>query len=64
VEIKPLTHVAAAKKLSAKLGHAWKGSEHFAWLKQRYPDGVQEDELGNIAQQLQQVQAAPLRLIK
>lgn len=59
-----LTHAAAAKKLISKLGDAWKGSEHFAWLKQRYPEGVPEDELSNIAQQLQQVQAAPLRLIK
>lgn len=64
VEIKPLTHVAAAKKLAAKLGPAWNGAEHFAWLKQRYPNGVQEEELGNIAQQLQQAPAAPLRLIK
>lgn len=64
MEIKPLTHVAAAKKLAAKLGHIWNGAEHFAWLKQRYPSGVPEDELGSIAQQLQQVPAAPLRLIK
>lgn len=59
-----LTHAAAAKKLIAKLGSSWKGAEHFAWLKQRYPDGVPEDELDGIVQQLQQVQAAPLRLIK
>lgn len=62
-----LTHAAAAKKLIAKLGDAWKGAEHFAWLKQRYPDGVPEDELDSIVQhlgQLQPVQAAPLRLIK
>lgn len=64
MEFKPLTHAAAAKKLIAKLGNAWKGSEHFAWLKQRYPDGVPEDELDGIVQQLQQVPAAPLRLIK
>lgn len=64
VEIKPLTHAAAAKKLAASLAGVWNGAEHFAWLKQRYPDGVPEDELGNIAQQLQQAPVAPLRLIK
>jgi hypothetical protein len=64
MEFKPLTHAAAAKKLIAKMGNTWKGSDHFAWLKQRYPDGVPEDELDGIVQQLQQVQAAPLRLIK
>lgn len=64
VEIKPLTHAAAAKKLAASLTGVWNGAEHFAWLKQRFPEGVPEDELGNIAQQLQQVPVAPLRLIK
>lgn len=64
VEFKPLTHAAAAKKLIAQMGESWKGAEHFAWLKQRYPDGVPETELDGIVQQLQQVQAAPLRLIK
>jgi len=64
IEFKPLTHAAAAKKLAAHPDKFWKGAEHLAWLKQRYPDGVPETELGSIAQQLQQVPAAPLRLIK
>lgn len=64
VEMKPLTHAAAAKKLAAELTGIWNGAKHFAWLKQRFPDGVPEDELGSIAQQLQQVPVAPLRLIK
>lgn len=64
VELKPLTHAAAAKKLAANPLKFWNGAEHFAWLKQRYPNGVPEDELGNIAQQLQQVNVSPLRLIK
>ena len=64
VEFKPLSHAAAAKKLAAHPDKFWKGAEHFSWLKQRYPDGVPEDELGTIAHQLQQVNIAPLRLIK
>lgn len=64
VEFKPLTHAAAAKKLAAHPDRFWNGAEHFAWLKQRYPNGVPEDELGSIAQQLQQVNVSPLRLIK
>lgn len=64
VELKPLTHVAAAKKLAANPAGFWNGREHMEWLKQRYPNGVPETELGSIAQQLQQVPATPLRLIK
>lgn len=64
VEFKPLTHVAAAKKLAAHSAKFWNGAEHMAWLQQRYPDGVPEEELGSIAQQLQQVNITPLRLIK
>ena len=64
IELKPLTVAAAAKKLAAHPSKFWNGAEHFAWLKQRYPNGVPEDDLGNIVQQLQQVSATPLRLIK
>lgn len=64
VEHKPLTVAAAAKKLASHPDKFWNGAEHFAWLKQRYPDGVPEDELGSIALQLQQVNVSPLRLIK
>lgn len=64
VEFKPLTHAAAAKKLAADPAKFWNGAEHLAWLKQRYPNGVMEEELSEIAQQLQQAPMAPLRLIK
>src|SRR5690606_34929757 len=52
VEIKPLTHVEAAKKLAALMGAAWKGQEHFAWLKREYPTGVKEEEIESIAARL------------
>jgi hypothetical protein len=64
IEFKNLTVAAAAKRLAAHPDRFWNGADHFAWLKQRYPEGVPEEELGAIAQQLQQVQVAPLRLIK
>jgi len=64
VEYKPLTIAAAARRLAAHPDGFWNGSEHFAWLSQRYPNGVPEEELSAIAQQLQQVNVTPLRLIK
>jgi len=64
VEDVRMTHVAAAKKLAARLGNAWNGSEHFPWIKQAYPNGILEAELSDIAHQLQQVNQPALRLIK
>ena len=52
VVTQPLTHLQAAKVLRAKLGDAWQ-PEHFKWLQSHYPQGVQEEELPMIEQQLQ-----------
>ncbi len=52
IEIKPLGHVATAKRLTAMLGDKWLGAEHFTWLKATYPDGVMEEDLSGVAQQL------------
>lgn len=64
IEFKPLTVAAAAKKLAEHPERFWNGRNHFEWLQQRYPNGVPEEELSSIAQQLQQAPVAPLRLIK
>ncbi|MBL4838413.1 MAG: transposase family protein [Kordiimonadaceae bacterium] len=52
IEIKPLGHVAAAKRLTMMLGNKWQGARHFSWLQAEYPAGVMEDELASIARQL------------
>lgn len=64
VECIRLGLVAAAKRLADRMGSAWIPGEHMAWLKQRYPDGVPEDDIPAIAEQLQQDMTPPLRLIK
>lgn len=51
VQAAPLTHVEAAKRLRALVGDAWT-AEHFAWLAQRHPAGVQEDALQAIADEI------------
>lgn len=51
VQVEPLSHVEAAKQLRAILGSAWT-AEHFAWLAQRHPDGVQPEALETIAAEL------------
>ncbi len=64
-EIPPLSHVEAAKQLKTRLGNAW-GSERFAWLVQRYPDGVPPQDIDTITAQLSgpaQSLAQPLRLV-
>jgi hypothetical protein len=50
-EIPPLSHVEAAKALKAALGQAW-NAERYAWLVQRYPDGVPADQIEEIAARL------------
>lgn len=64
VELRPLSHVEAAKKLREALGSAWT-PDSFAWLKQRHPDGVPETEIPAIITQLSTpaVAATPLRVI-
>jgi hypothetical protein len=50
-ETAPLSHVEAARALKARLADAWTG-ESYAWLVQRYPDGVPADEIESIATRL------------
>ncbi len=51
VQAEPLNHVQAATRLRALVGSSWT-AEHFAWLAQRYPNGVQEDALQGIADEI------------
>ncbi|UCU93988.1 transposase [Hydrogenophaga taeniospiralis] len=51
VQLEPLNHVQAATRLRALVGSSWT-AEHFAWLAQRYPGGVQEDALDSIAAEI------------
>jgi hypothetical protein len=51
VQAEPMSHVEAAKRLRAMVGGAWT-AEHFAWLAQRHPNGVQEDALDGIAAEI------------
>lgn len=62
VEIKPMSHAAAAKALRARMGSAWT-AESMAWLKSNYPDGVLEDQLDAIVQQLQAPVRPGLRIV-
>ena len=49
VELPPLSHVAAAKRLKAMLGEKW-NAEAMATLKETYKDGVPEPELEAFAE--------------
>ncbi|MDT4882060.1 hypothetical protein FQZ97_1179750 [compost metagenome] len=51
MQSEPLSHVEAAKRLRAMVGSSWT-AEHFAWLAQRHPSGVQEDALQGIADEI------------
>lgn len=62
VEIKPMSHAAAAKALRARMGSTWT-AESMAWLKSNYPDGVLEDQLDAIVQQLQAPVRPGLRIV-
>lgn len=62
VEIKPLSHVEAAKGLRARMGSEW-GPESLAWLKANYPDGVPDDELDAIVTKLRTPVRPGLRLV-
>lgn len=57
-----LTHVQAAKRLASRMGDTWQ-PEHFQWLQQRYPEGVQEDELATIENALARPVTQPLRVV-
>jgi hypothetical protein len=51
VQLEPLNHVEAAKRLRAMVGSSWT-AEHFAWLAQRHPAGVQEEAVQGIAEEI------------
>lgn len=62
VQAAPLSHVEAAMRLRKTVGDRWT-SEHFAWLVQRYPGGVPEDELAAVQRHVVGGTAAPLRAV-
>lgn len=54
IEFPPLSHVEAAKQLRqllAAAGHEWT-ADTFAWLQQRYPESVPQEDLDAIVGQL------------
>ncbi|NNJ15478.1 transposase family protein [Pseudomonas putida CSV86] len=66
IELKPYSHVEAAKILRPRLGALW-SSETFGWLQQRYPQGVPQDQLDAIESELKrpvEVARAPLTLVR
>ncbi|WP_110970225.1 DDE-type integrase/transposase/recombinase [Pseudomonas huaxiensis] len=62
VEIMPLSHVEAAKLLRVQLGTAWT-ADSMTWLKTNYPNGVPEDQLDVITQQLRMPARPGLRVV-
>lgn len=62
VEVAPLNHAQAAKSLRTRMGGSWK-PDFFKWLEQRYPNGVPEDQLDTIVDQLTKPQAQPLKVV-
>ncbi|HHR0444944.1 TPA: DDE-type integrase/transposase/recombinase [Pseudomonas aeruginosa] len=62
VEILPLSHVEAAKLLRGLMGPAWT-AESMAWLKSNYPNGVPEEQIDAIAQQLRTPARPGLRVV-
>lgn len=51
VVTRPLTHVEAARHLMRRMGDGW-SKDHYQWLVQRYPDGVPEEVLARLADDL------------
>lgn len=64
IEVPPMGHFAAAKRLKPLLGDLWT-TDSYAWVTSNYPDGVREDELDQIASRLKQLGGSPqgLRVI-
>lgn len=50
IEMPPLSVFAVAKRLQAEI-NGW-NAEHYAWLSQHYPNGVKEDDITAVADQL------------
>lgn len=63
-EIAPLKVVEAAMQLKQRLGDQWTG-EAYAWLQQRYPDGVPVDDMDSIEARIGNAPAtlSPLKLV-
>lgn len=64
VELPKLNPVQLAKKIALQIGKEWNGSEHFSWLKQRYPEGATEEEIEAVIKQLRSDFSSPLRIVK
>ena len=67
IEFPPLSHVEAAKQLRQLLaaeGQEWT-ADTFAWLQQRYPDSVPQEDLHTIVSQLtrKSIQQTPLKVV-
>ncbi|MDD3310982.1 DDE-type integrase/transposase/recombinase [Pseudodesulfovibrio sp.] len=62
-ELAPYKTVEAAMQLKGRLGDQWTG-EAYAWLMQRYPEGVPVEDLDKIVERFQGRKApAPLKLV-
>ena len=61
-ELAPYKPVEAAVLLKGRLGDRWTG-EAYAWLMQRYPDGVPVDDLDKIVARFGDKTPAPLKLV-
>lgn len=63
-EVAPYETVKAAMILKDRLGDLWT-KDTFAWLKQRYPDGVPVNELDGIEERFKgrKIAATPLQLV-
>ncbi|WP_339079066.1 integrase [Pseudomonas sp. TMP9] len=61
IELQPMTHVAAAKLLRARVP-AW-SAESMAWLKSNYPNGVPEADLDGVAATLNKPTRPGLRVV-
>jgi transposase InsO family protein len=62
VETPPLNLAQAAKSLRGRMGNKWK-PEYFAWLEQRFSNGVPEDQLDSIIEQLTKPQTQALKVV-
>ncbi|WP_405119468.1 integrase [Pseudomonas leptonychotis] len=61
IELQPMTHVAAAKLLRARVP-AW-SAESMTWLKSNYPNGVPEADLDGVAATLNKPTRPGLRVV-
>lgn len=65
VELRPLSHVEAAVAVKALVGDLWNPAKHFAWLQQRYPEGIPPGQVEAIAADLKNGgRGTPLQLLQ